>query len=60
LRSDPNPCAPTDTGGWHVVSGTSAYEKLRGGGHLIGTLLPETDPCNATGIIDEYTGVVRK
>ena len=51
------PCGPTDTGGWHVVSGTGAYENLQGGGHLVGTVTG--DPCNPPGIIDVYTGMVR-
>ncbi len=53
-------CEPTDSGGWAVVGGTGAYEDLHGGGNLVGTLTPPDDPCNATGIIDVYTGVVMK
>jgi len=52
------PCSPTDTGGWNVVGGTGNYVNLHGGGHLVGTVQPEDDPCNAVGIIDVYTGMV--
>jgi len=43
--------APTDNGGWWVVSGTDDYSTLRGGGSLVGTYYEG-------GIIDVYTGMV--
>lgn len=45
--------SPTDRGGWSVVGGTGAYERLSGGGNLVGTYIPD-------GIIDLYTGVVAR
>ena len=43
--------SPTDQGGWHLVGGTGPYSGYSGGGHLVGTYLPN-------GIIDSYTGRV--
>jgi hypothetical protein len=44
--------APIDIGVWSVVSGTDAYELLRGRGTLIGTYIPD-------GIDDHLVGVTR-
>jgi hypothetical protein len=42
-----------DQGGWKVISGTGAYEGIRGGGNLVGTY-------TSTGVIDHYVGVLTR
>jgi hypothetical protein len=51
----------TDEGTWTVLSGTGAYEKLHGTGHLLGTCIDEDGgpvevPGTNAGIIDNLTG----
>lgn len=41
------------TGGWRVIGGTGDYVGATGGGHIAGVGSP-------TGIVDTYTGVVRR
>ncbi len=43
-----------DQGGWKVISGTGAYEGIRGGGNLVG-YYPATG-----GVIDHYVGVLTR
>ncbi len=41
------------TGGWRVIGGTGDYAGATGGGHIAGAGSP-------TGIVDTYTGIVRR
>jgi hypothetical protein len=44
--------APSDQGGWSVMSGTGAWATASGGGSLVGTYVD-------SGIIDHYSGVLQ-
>lgn len=48
-------CSATDRGSWRVVAGTGSFDGLRGNGTLVGTYVGGTS-CDATGILDNYTG----
>ncbi len=52
------PCDPLDHGIWTVVGGTGRYDDLRGAGTDVGRYFPG-DSCNADGIDDIFTGVMR-
>ena len=58
LQAQLKPCSPNTSGVWSVAGGTGTYEGLRGTGSLVGTYFPG-DSCDAVGIDDHLTGVVR-
>jgi opacity protein-like surface antigen len=58
LQANVRFCEPATQGAWNVVGGTGAYEGLKGAGSLVGTYFPG-DVCNAEGIDDHLTGVLR-
>ena len=58
IQASVKPCSATDSGVWSVAGGTGRYADLRGTGTLVGTYFPG-DACDAEGIDDHLTGVVR-
>ena len=57
IQAQVRPCEPTDSGTWNVAGGTGDYERLRGGGTLVGTYFPN-NACDAEGIDDRLTGTL--
>ena len=58
LQAQVKPCNANTSGVWSVAGGTGRYETLRGSGTLVGTYFPN-DACDAVGIDDQLTGVLR-
>lgn len=53
-------CAAMDWGTWSVYAGTDDYAGLSGHGLLVGTYFGgDANHCNAVGIVDHLTGMLR-
>lgn len=52
-----HPCDRFDYGSWQIVEGTGNYEKLRGGGQLVG--LYERTACDSDRVDDSFRGSIR-